>query len=124
MRWSLSKVLADENIPWPLVKLLRDMGLDVKWIPDTNHRGISDREVVRLANSSGRIVLTRDNNFLLEITLRKDAQYGIIYIAEPVRKDNVDKLDRNIVRALEVLEEKPRLVVIMANTIELYPLIP
>ena len=117
-----SKLLADENVPWPLVKLLRSMGVDIEWIPDTNYRGISDKEVVRIANNNGRIILTRDSDFL-KVYLRKDARYGIIYIAEPVRKDNLDELARNTVRALEILKEKPRLIIITANTIESYPLI-
>jgi len=48
------KVLADENIPWPLIKLLRNMGLDVAWIPETSYRGINDTEVVSLANRDER----------------------------------------------------------------------
>jgi predicted nuclease of predicted toxin-antitoxin system len=123
LRWLQSKLLADENVPWPLVKLLRNVGLDVEWIPDTEYRGISDKQVVSIANNSGRIVLTRDSDFL-KLYLRKDVLYGIIYIAEPVRKDNLDKLARNIARALEILEEKPRLIIVTSSTIESYPLIP
>jgi len=123
LRWLLSKLLADENVPWPLVKLLRNMSLDVEWIPETEYRGISDKEVVRIANNNGRIILTRDSDFL-KPHLRKSVRYGIIYIAEPVRKDNLDKLARNTAKALEILEEKPRLVIITARTIESYSLIP
>ncbi|BAA81637.1 hypothetical protein APE_2617d [Aeropyrum pernix K1] len=97
------------------------MGLDVEWIPDTGYRGISDKQVARIANDSRRIILTRDSDFLKPY-LRKDAKYGIIYIAEPVRKDNLDKLARNIVKALELLKEKPRLIIITSSTIESYPL--
>jgi len=123
LRWSPSKLLADENVPWPLVKLLRNMSLDVEWIPDTGYRGISDKEVVSLANNNGRIILTRDSDFLKPY-LRKNARYGMIYIAEPVRKDNLDKLARNTAKALEILEKKPSLIIITTNTIESYPLIP
>ena len=121
MRWLRSKLLADENIPWPLVRLLRSMDLDVLWIPETSHRGISDKEVVDLANSSGRAVLTRDSDFL-QTSLRRRIRYGLIYIAEPVRKDNVEKLARNIVETSEVLKEKPVLAVVTSAIIELHPL--
>ena len=60
MRWLQSKLLADENIPWPLIRLLRNIGLDIVWIPETAYRGISDREIVDLANSNRRIILTKD----------------------------------------------------------------
>lgn len=117
------KLLADENVPWPLVRLLRSMGLDVVWIPETSYRGISNGEVVNLANSDERVVLTRDSDFL-RTSLRKEVKYGLIYIAEPVRKDNVEKLARNIVKALEIIRNKPSLAIVSSTTIELYPLTP
>ncbi len=123
MRWSQPKLLADENIPWPLVRLLRSMGLDVVWIPETRYRGISDREVVDLANSDGRAVLTRDSDFL-ETNLRRRIRYGLIYVAEPVKRDNVEKLARNIVKALEVLERRHVLAIVTSAAIELHPLTP
>ena len=98
------------------------MGLDVVWIPETDYRGVSDREVVDLANSSGRVILTRDSDFL-RMSLRRRIRYGLVYIAEPVRKDNVEKLARNIVKTLEVLEKKPVLAIVTSTTIELHPLI-
>lgn len=91
------------------------------WIPETGYRGISDREVVDLANSSERVILTRDSDFL-RVNLRRRVRYGLLYIAEPIRKDNVEKLARNIAKTLEVLEEKPILAIVSSSTIELYPL--
>ena len=99
------------------------MGLDIVWIPETNYRGISDREVVDLANSGGRVVLTRDHDFL-ETSLRRMARYGLIYVAEPVKKDNIGKLARSIVKALGVLGRKPALAIVTSTAIELHPLTP
>lgn len=99
------------------------MGLDVVWIPETRYRGISDREVVDLANSDGRAVLTRDSDFL-ETNLRRRIRYGLIYVAEPVKRDNVEKLARNIVKALEVLERRHVLAIVTSAAIELHPLTP
>ncbi len=117
------KLLADENVSWPLVRLLRNLDLDTVWIPETNYRGISDIEVISLANSNERVVLTRDSDFLKPY-LRGRAKYGIIYIGEPIKKDNVEKLARNIAKALEIIKEKPLLIIVTSSTIELYPLIP
>ncbi len=116
-----SKLLADENVPWPLVKLLRNMGLDVLWIPETSYRGINNSDVVDLANRDERAVLTRDSDYL-KPSLGKRARHGVIYIGEPVRKDNVEKLAKNIVKALETIKEKPFLVIITSDTIESYRL--
>ena len=65
------KLLADENVPWPLVRLLRSMGLDVVWIPETSYRGISDNEVINLANRDKKVVLTRDSDYLKPSLRRK-----------------------------------------------------
>ena len=99
------------------------MGLNVVWIPETRYRGISDREVIDLANSDGRAVLTRDSDFL-QTSLRKRIRYGLIYVAEPVRRDNVEKLARNIVKALEVLEKRHVLAIVTSTAIELHPITP
>ena len=87
------------------------MGLDVVWIPETEYRSISDGEVVDLANNIGRIVLTRDSDFLVT-GLRKRIRYGLVYIAEPVRKGKVEILARNIIKALEALERKPLMAIV------------
>ena len=116
------KLLADENIPRPLTKLLRDMGLNVVWIPETDYRGINDEEVIDLANKEGRIVLTRDSDYL-KLSLRRRVKHGIIYLGEPVRKDNVRILAENTVKSLEMMEKRPSLAIVTSSTIELYPLL-
>jgi len=85
------------------------MGAELIWIPETSHRSISDYEVAILANRDERIILTRDRDFM-KSSLRKRARYGVIYIGEPIRKDNVHismipredirRKDRNRVRWL------------------------
>jgi len=82
------------------------MGLDPVWIPTTSHRGISDREAISLASMDERVVLTRDSDFL-KPGLRRRAEYGIIYIGEPVRRDDAERLARNIAKALEIIKENP-----------------
>ena len=74
-----------------------------------------------LANSGGRIILTRDRDFL-GMRLRRKVEYGLIYIGEPARKDNLVRLSGNIIRALEFLDRKPLLAIVTSTTIELHPL--
>ena len=118
-----SKLLADENIPWPLVRLLRNMGLDVLWIPETRYRGISDDEVINMADSTKRIVLTRDSDYL-KPSLRRRVKHGILYIGEPIRKDNVQKIAENTIRALEAMRKRRLSAIVASNMIELYTLKP
>ncbi|GAB4240925.1 MAG: hypothetical protein Tsb0034_17680 [Ekhidna sp.] len=56
------KFLADENFPGPSVSILRINELDVKWISETSP-GISDEEVINLANREDRIILTHDSDY-------------------------------------------------------------
>ncbi len=58
------------------------------------------------------------------MSLRRKIEYGLIYIAEPARKDNLVRLSRNIARALEYLERKPLMAIATSTTIELHHLIP
>ncbi|MGV3763141.1 DUF5615 family PIN-like protein [Parapedobacter sp.] len=53
------KFLANENFPLPSTKLLRELGFDVKSIAEEMF-GIPDNEVVTLAQSEQRIILTFD----------------------------------------------------------------
>ncbi|MEX0569470.1 MAG: DUF5615 family PIN-like protein [Candidatus Njordarchaeota archaeon] len=108
------KVLADENIPYPLVRALRRYGVYVFWIPETQFRGKSNSELLELAGRWGLILITRDRDFL-DMSLRKKSQYGIIYIGEPVRKDNIDMLVSNILKALKHLKSRQLAIVTSAK---------
>ena len=105
------RLLADENIPRVLVKKLRERGADVLWLPETVYRSIDNSKVIDLANELGRVVLTRDRDFTLQ-TLFLRARHGVIYLSEPITKENVDKLVTNILKAVELLRSGKRLAVV------------
>ena len=108
-------------MPWPLVKRLRDLGLDVEWAAESPMRGASDDELIDIANMEGRVLLTRDRDFLLA-RRRRRIKHGLIYLAEPVKRHNLEALAGNIARALKLIREEPRLAVVSSSVIELYPL--
>jgi predicted nuclease of predicted toxin-antitoxin system len=56
------RLLANENIPREVVEALRKHGHDVTWVR-TDCPGTSDREVLSLAQSENRILLTFDKDF-------------------------------------------------------------
>ena len=58
----ISKLLADENFPLPVIKSLIDAGYDVLSIAEISP-GINDRAVLSLACESGRSLLTFDVDF-------------------------------------------------------------
>ena len=82
------RLLANENIPKRLVTLLRRYSADVTRLQDLGIRGISDRELVDLANRLGRAIPTRDDDFTLP-SLLSLTWYGVIYIAYQPRRSDV-----------------------------------
>ncbi len=62
--------MADENVPYPLVRALRRHGVYVFWIPETQFRGMSNSELLELANRQDLILVTRDRDFL-DVGLRR-----------------------------------------------------
>ena len=64
------RVLADENVPYPLVRALRRHGVYVFWIPETQFRGMSNSELLELANRQDLVLVTRDRDFL-DVGLRR-----------------------------------------------------
>ena len=73
------KFLADENIPILLIGQLQEKGWDVKHI-GTKHAGISDEQVLELANIESRVLITFDSDFGdLIFKDRKIIRTGIIF---------------------------------------------
>jgi predicted nuclease of predicted toxin-antitoxin system len=56
------RLLANENFPKEAVEALQGHGHDVVWVR-TKCPGISDREVLSLAQSENRVLLTFDKDF-------------------------------------------------------------
>lgn len=62
MRSRKLKFLADENLGIQVPVLLRSLGFDIISIAE-NHHGISDIQVLKLANTQDRILITLDKDF-------------------------------------------------------------
>ena len=74
------KLLADENIPLASVRDLRDFGHDVISIAERSP-GMSDEEVLRLAQAEHRVVVTFDRDFgEMGFRRRLPAPAGILYL--------------------------------------------
>lgn len=56
------KLLADENIPSSVVRALSDGGYDILWVR-TESPGSSDSDIMKLACSENRLILTYDKDF-------------------------------------------------------------
>ncbi len=95
---SLNKFLADENVDFRIVKALREDKYEIEAIIEINP-GISDHEVLSIANILKAIILTEDKDFG-ELTFRlKKPNKGIILI-----RMNGSKVEEKIRKLKEVLE--------------------
>ena len=73
------KFLADESLDYRFVKLFREKGHEVHAIVELE-RGISDEEVINMANDLEAIVLTEDTDFG-ELTYRlQKSSFGIVLL--------------------------------------------
>lgn len=56
------KLLADENIPFPSVDLLRGHDINIKAVIEIQP-GLSDKHVLQLAEDENRTILTHDSDY-------------------------------------------------------------
>ncbi len=114
------RLLADENIPKKLVTFLRQYGVDVTRLQDLGIRGISDKELVNIANELERIILTRDADFTVP-SLLSLIRYGVIYISYQPSKNEIQRLAERIASMANQLEPKPGLLIVIEHEyIEVY----
>ena len=73
------KLLADENIESYIVAWLRDNGHDVLWVAE-ELSATSDEELLKLADSSSRVLLTNDLDFGELVFRQAFATYGVFLI--------------------------------------------
>ena len=68
----------DENVARAVINGLRQRGVDVLSVPETNLLGASDEEQLEFALEQGRVIFTHDDDFLrLAATGTKHA--GMVY---------------------------------------------
>jgi len=55
--------LTDENIPFSLVKVIRQRGFSVKDIKEEKLVGVKDRVIMALSKKENRVIITLDKDF-------------------------------------------------------------
>ena len=114
------KLLADENISKRLVALLKEHGVDTVRLQELGTRGISDQELVRIANRLGRTILTRDSDFTAPHLL-SPVKNGVVYISYQPSRNELARLAERIASVVRQLEPKTGLLVIVKHEhIEVY----
>lgn len=73
------KFVADEGLDAPIVQALRDGGHDVYYIKD-EHPGLSDEEVLKIANERDEILIANDKDFGELVYRLQQIHSGILLI--------------------------------------------
>lgn len=105
-------LLADENIPIEVVKILSGKGIDIKRIK----LGSKDKQIFELAKSEKRTLLTLDKHFLNRAKFPPIDSWGIIFLkVHPPMIDTISfSLDR-LFKALKPRELKGKLLIISSS---------
>jgi len=97
------KFLIDESVEKPIVDWLRDQKYDVMYIAESSS-GITDEEVIKLANCESRILITNDKDFGKLIFRQGRITQGILLI-RAVNEESSNKL-RLVKEVLEKAKKK------------------
>lgn len=73
------KLAADEGVDRPIVERLRVDGHDVLYVAESD-AGISDDDVLRVANDRGAVLVTSDKDFGELVFRQKRLVYGVILL--------------------------------------------
>jgi predicted nuclease of predicted toxin-antitoxin system len=93
------RLLANENIPAPLIAALRELGYDVASVLEASP-GLEDPQILASAVAESRILLTCDTDFgELAFRHRLPAQSGVILLRLPT--DSLDTFIRAAVAAIQ-----------------------
>jgi predicted nuclease of predicted toxin-antitoxin system len=73
-------ILADENIHEEVVYFLRKQGLQIESIKERGLRGSTDKQIIALAQSEEKIILTHDAYFGRILHFSQGIKTGVIFL--------------------------------------------
>ncbi|MCD4767354.1 MAG: DUF5615 family PIN-like protein [Methanosarcinales archaeon] len=109
------KIFVDENIPLMTVRVLREMGHDVRDIRGTAQQGITDDVLWEIAQQEGRLLITTDKGFT---QYREELHHGILIVR--LRQPNRHKIHQRVMQAMTqfAAEEWRDLLVVMRDVMQ------
>jgi predicted nuclease of predicted toxin-antitoxin system len=109
----MTKSLADENIPPAIVGFLRDKGLDVTTVHETNLFAATDSLIIKLASEQERALLTFDKHFSNILLYPPSIHHGIIRIRiHPPLLQDVKRALEHFFEKFDLASIKGRLVIL------------
>jgi predicted nuclease of predicted toxin-antitoxin system len=91
------KILIDEDMPRPMTRLLRSLGIDAVDLRDIGLRGSTDAEVFEYAQQHEMIIISRDREFGNILKYPLGTHHGIIWVNLPytfIRNQIMETVER------------------------------
>ncbi|PXF60056.1 MAG: hypothetical protein C4B59_10085 [Candidatus Methanogaster sp.] len=109
------KIFVDENIPLMTVRVLREMGHDVRDIRGTADEGMTDNALWEIVQREGRLLITTDKGFAQH---REEFHHGILIVR--LKQPNRHKIHQRVIQAMTqfAAEEWPSLLVVMLDVMQ------
>lgn len=106
------KIFVDENIPLMTLRILREVGHDVRDIHNTGDKGMADEDVWAMVQKEGRLLITTDKGFTQQ---REESHHGILIIR--LKKPNRYRIHERVLQAITGFREDewPGLLVVMRD---------
>ena len=76
----LPAIVADMNVAVPVVRFLRERGVDVISAREQGWGNLTDSQILAQAHGMGRFVLTHDSDFGMLAVHRRESFTGILYL--------------------------------------------
>lgn len=90
--------LFDEHIPSSTADELRNRGISVEAVCETELQSASDDEIKNCAESENVVIVTQDSDFL-----KYDGSVGIVYLTEPLE---IGELTRQLLKVVQRLDSR------------------
>jgi predicted nuclease of predicted toxin-antitoxin system len=109
------KIFVDENIPLMTVRVLREMGHDVRDIRGTVEMGMTDNALWEIAQQEGRLLITTDKGFTQH---REEFHHGILIVR--LKQPNRHKIHERVMQAMALFaaEEWRDSLVVMRDVMQ------
>lgn len=115
----MTKLLADENIPNKTVNTLKRKGIDIISVTEFS-LGLTDREVLNLANRKERILITFDKDFGKLIFRDKLKAKGLILLRfTPTSPQHITKRIEHLLTAK--IPKENHILVVEENRVRVIP---
>ena len=102
------KLYADEQFPWPVVKILRTLKYDILTVQDAGkaEQKISDPEVLRYAISLNRAVLTMNRRDFIRLHAQTPQHKGIVICKSSTNWEKIGQAIHNHLSQFETIEKQ------------------